>query len=141
MTQRLKKALTFAVLVINTFFLVLTVFNGMAFAFSMPDRMGWGARAIGMGGAFTGVADDPTATYYNPAGLIQIDGHATDNTTRFVRSPRIRQCPDCRRPHHPLGFAAMYSESEPDCLFRFQSWRQSGSSSSIKARRGHWTGD
>ena len=27
-----------------------------------------GARAIGMGGAFTGIADDPTAVWYNPAG-------------------------------------------------------------------------
>jgi len=29
-----------------------------------------GQRAIGMGGAFTAVADDPSATYYNPAGLV-----------------------------------------------------------------------
>lgn len=28
-----------------------------------------GARATGMGGAFAAVADDPTATYWNPAGL------------------------------------------------------------------------
>jgi hypothetical protein len=28
-----------------------------------------GARALGMGGAFVGVADDGTATYWNPAGL------------------------------------------------------------------------
>ncbi|HWE31152.1 MAG TPA: hypothetical protein VHB97_24260, partial [Polyangia bacterium] len=27
-----------------------------------------GARAIGMGGAFTAVADDPTAVWYNPSG-------------------------------------------------------------------------
>jgi long-chain fatty acid transport protein len=29
-----------------------------------------GQRAIGMGGAFTAVADDPSATFYNPAGLV-----------------------------------------------------------------------
>lgn len=28
-----------------------------------------GQRALGMGGAFTGIADDPSATYYNPAAL------------------------------------------------------------------------
>jgi len=27
-----------------------------------------GARAVGMGGAFTGIADDPTAVWHNPAG-------------------------------------------------------------------------
>src|SRR5262245_58359703 len=28
-----------------------------------------GDRALGMGGAWTGLADDPSAAYYNPAGL------------------------------------------------------------------------
>ncbi|MBW2507232.1 MAG: hypothetical protein JRE81_01245, partial [Deltaproteobacteria bacterium] len=30
-----------------------------------------GERAIGLGGAYTGIADDPSATYYNPAGLME----------------------------------------------------------------------
>ena len=30
-----------------------------------------GERAIGLGGAFTGVASDPSATYYNPGGLMR----------------------------------------------------------------------
>ncbi|HXT72090.1 MAG TPA: conjugal transfer protein TraF [Vicinamibacterales bacterium] len=30
-----------------------------------------GARALGMGGAFTAVADDPNATFWNPAGLLK----------------------------------------------------------------------
>lgn len=29
-----------------------------------------GERAIGLGGAYSGIADDPSATYYNPAGLM-----------------------------------------------------------------------
>jgi hypothetical protein len=33
--------------------------------------MGVGARAIGMGGAFVAIADDPSATFWNPAGLTQ----------------------------------------------------------------------
>lgn len=35
-------------------------------------EVGVGARAMGMGGAFAGVADDVTALYYNPAGLAQL---------------------------------------------------------------------
>jgi hypothetical protein len=30
-----------------------------------------GERAMGLGGAFTGVANDPSATYYNPAGIMR----------------------------------------------------------------------
>ncbi|MEW6444268.1 MAG: outer membrane protein transport protein [bacterium] len=37
---------------------------------SMVDVYGWGARAVSMGGAFTALADDFTAVYYNPAGLM-----------------------------------------------------------------------
>ncbi len=35
-------------------------------------RMGVGARAVAMGGAFTAIADDATTTYWNPAGLGQL---------------------------------------------------------------------
>src|SRR5438445_11477059 len=35
-------------------------------------KMGAGARAAAMGDAFSAVADDVTATYWNPAGLAQI---------------------------------------------------------------------
>jgi hypothetical protein len=35
--------------------------------------IGVGARPLGMGGAFTGVANDVTAGYYNPAGLANIN--------------------------------------------------------------------
>ncbi|MBF0591496.1 MAG: outer membrane protein transport protein [Nitrospirae bacterium] len=39
---------------------------------SSPNPVGSGARALGMGGAFIGVADDATAASWNPAGLIQL---------------------------------------------------------------------
>jgi long-subunit fatty acid transport protein len=32
-----------------------------------------GERALGMGGAFTGVANEPSAAYYNPAGLVRLE--------------------------------------------------------------------
>lgn len=34
---------------------------------------GSGARPLGMGGAFTGLSDDSSAIYYNPAGLAQVN--------------------------------------------------------------------
>jgi hypothetical protein len=43
--------------------------GGYADAFLQP---GFGARALGMGGAFVGVADDATGGFFNPAGLVQI---------------------------------------------------------------------
>jgi len=33
-----------------------------------------GARAMAMGGAFTGLANDPSAIYFNPAGITQLKG-------------------------------------------------------------------
>lgn len=55
---------------------VLAVFFGGAALgagdYGMPGEFlnwGAGARSLGMGKAFTGLADDPSAIYYNPAGL------------------------------------------------------------------------
>ena len=39
---------------------------------AVDNFAGVGVRAMGMGGAFAGVADDFTAIYWNPAGLAQI---------------------------------------------------------------------
>lgn len=39
---------------------------------------GFGVRPLGMGGAFTAVADDSNAVYYNPAGIAEI-------TTQFTK--------------------------------------------------------
>jgi long-subunit fatty acid transport protein len=39
---------------------------------SLGKKTGVGARAMGMGEAFTAVADDYTALYYNPAGMSQL---------------------------------------------------------------------
>ncbi|MDD4103113.1 MAG: hypothetical protein PHU80_10865, partial [Kiritimatiellae bacterium] len=41
--------------------------------FSAPLPSGSGARALGVSGAFTAIADDATAASWNPAGLIQLE--------------------------------------------------------------------
>jgi hypothetical protein len=59
-----------AFLVLVSLLLVATAPPAQAAKFAgafMED--GGGARALGMGGAFAAVADDPTATFWNPAGL------------------------------------------------------------------------
>ncbi|GAB4380521.1 MAG: outer membrane protein transport protein [Calditrichia bacterium] len=38
----------------------------------LDNQTGFGARALGMGGAYMGVADDYSAIYWNPAGLAQM---------------------------------------------------------------------
>src|SRR5690348_1460924 len=45
-----------------------------------------GARSLGMGGAFIGLADDSTAAYTNPAGLgqVSISGIQTQDTSRDI---------------------------------------------------------
>lgn len=63
-------------------FFVLTfivIFSYLANAQNFNDALrlsypglGVGARALGMGGAFTSLSDDYSATYWNPAGLYQI---------------------------------------------------------------------
>ena len=55
--------------------LTLVVAPATSFLYAQPQSLnisGAGARAMGMGGAFTAVADDATATFYNPAGLAQL---------------------------------------------------------------------
>ncbi|MBN1671121.1 MAG: outer membrane protein transport protein [Kiritimatiellae bacterium] len=41
--------------------------------FSAPLPSGSGARALGVAGAFTAIADDATAASWNPAGLVQLE--------------------------------------------------------------------
>ncbi|MDE0397454.1 MAG: hypothetical protein OXL96_06610 [Candidatus Poribacteria bacterium] len=66
---------------IPLFFLILTVVPvSLAGVDAMPHlRLGAGARSIGLGGAFTAIADDATATVWNPAGL----GSAPDLSLNF----------------------------------------------------------
>ncbi len=41
-------------------------------------------RVIGRGGAFAAQADDPSAVYYNPAGIVQLEGTQVSAGLNFV---------------------------------------------------------
>jgi len=62
----------------RTLMLCFVVILSLVFAQVSMASTGMGGRAMGMGGAFTAVADDGTAAYWNPAGLTQV---------KFVLSP------------------------------------------------------
>ena len=47
--------------------------------------IGIGARSLSMGGAFVAIADDPTALYWNPAGIVNIESPMA----HFYHSPWI----------------------------------------------------
>ncbi len=60
-------------------FLILLVLCPAAFAETGDGgyagsflQLGFGARSLGMGGAFVAVADDATGGFFNPAGLVQV---------------------------------------------------------------------
>ena len=50
-----------------------------------------GAKAMAMAGAFTGLADDPSAVYYNPAGIVNLQGtHFAAGVTLISSSSSFR---------------------------------------------------
>lgn len=70
----------------SVFLLVLSGAPVFAGGLSTP---GQGARALGMAGAFTAVADDGSAIYYNPAGISQGDGTVVEASLAAI-SPQLR---------------------------------------------------
>ena len=63
--MRIGRVLAFLVL------LLFTATSAMAGGFRLPEA---GAKAMGMGFAFTAQANDPSAIYFNPAGIVQLEG-------------------------------------------------------------------
>jgi hypothetical protein len=57
-----------------TSFAVLALLASQAASSDPTSQVPVGARAIGMGGAYTSLADDATALFWNPAGLVGV-GH------------------------------------------------------------------
>jgi len=62
--------------------LLLTASTSFAAGFRLPEA---GAKAMGMGFAFTAQADDPSAIYFNPAGLTQLKGQNIMIGVTYVR--------------------------------------------------------
>jgi long-chain fatty acid transport protein len=96
MTQRhLSRAVAFALLGLSGAASAITTVesnSSIPFNFSNP-----GARSLGMGGAFVGLADDATAAYTNPAGLtglgleqqIGIEVRRTENDVEFAGGGQV----------------------------------------------------
>jgi len=66
MTKIKKKTLMFILL-------FLTTYQPSHLCFAAFQDMGWGARPLGMGGAFVAISDDVNASWWNPAGLDQLE--------------------------------------------------------------------
>lgn len=66
-----------------------------------------GARAVGMGGAFAAVADDPSAGYFNPAGLAFLEGtKALAGVFLITESSKFRG----DNPHPGVGYRTEMKE-------------------------------
>jgi long-chain fatty acid transport protein len=67
-------------------FLVVLLFaatSAFAAGFRLPEA---GAKAMGMGFAFVAQADDPSAIYFNPAGIVQLEGQNVMIGATYIRN-------------------------------------------------------
>ncbi|MGB3399096.1 MAG: outer membrane protein transport protein, partial [Candidatus Deferrimicrobiaceae bacterium] len=62
--------------------LLFSATSAMAAGFRLPEQ---GAKAMGMGMSFVAQADDPSAIYYNPAGIVQLEGQNVMVGVTYVR--------------------------------------------------------
>ncbi len=70
--SRLRWALCLAAFALGMVWVEGTQAQTQDLIFGRKETFGIGPRAMGMGGAFVAVADDASAVYWNPAGLVQI---------------------------------------------------------------------
>jgi hypothetical protein len=64
-------------------FLALALVLNASTVFASFEELPTGARAAGLGDAFTAIADDVYSTYYNPAGLAQL--HRSEFTAYYAK--------------------------------------------------------
>ena len=93
---------------------VLWVPNAGALGFRIPNQ---DASAIARGNAFVATADDPSAIYYNPAGITQLEGqhiqagsllylgiygdYESPSGTSIHNHPEVLAAPTLHTPSHP----------------------------------------
>jgi len=81
-----------------------------------------GTRALGMGGAFVAVADDATASYWNPAGLINVFFSALVDVQRV--DARVGSDASGRTTSEELTtFASMATSSFGLSYYRLRAWQ------------------
>jgi long-chain fatty acid transport protein len=102
-----------------TYLAIFFCFTSLVFAggFQLNQH---GAKASGMSGAFTAVANDPSAVYWNPAGLAHIKGTQFMLSSHFVSpsssfrgiSPNVDEYKTAKRIFYPTNFFASHSFNE-----------------------------
>ena len=81
-----------------------------------------GVRALGMGGAFVAVADDATATYWNPAGLTPVQSSAVLEMQRL--NTRLGFDPNLAEGTNDLTtFLSVASSTVGLSYYRLRSWQ------------------
>lgn len=106
----MKKLLTIALLVFSH----TLIFAG---GFQINEH---GARAMGMGGAFTAVANDPSAIFFNPAGLAQLKGLKLMLGATFITpsssfrgpAPAVTEYKMVKQLFYPINFYGTYQLSK-----------------------------
>ncbi len=71
-----------------TFLVLFSASSLFASGFQINEH---GSKAMGLGGAFAGLANDPSAIYFNPAGITQLSGtHILGGATLILPSSSFR---------------------------------------------------
>lgn len=94
--------------------LLLAASTSFAAGFRLPEA---GVKAMGMGFAFTAQADDPSAIYFNPAGLTQLKGQNVMIGVTYVRENGGDFTGTTPVDDFATGFTTVKTETQKDLNF------------------------
>jgi long-chain fatty acid transport protein len=94
--------------------LLFTATSSFAAGFRLPEA---GVKAMGMGFAFTAQADDPSAIYFNPAGLTQLKGQNIMVGVTYVRENGAEFTGTTPVDDASTGFTTVKSETQKTLNF------------------------